>query len=53
MSDKVNPKLTRRQAQAVLDLIRGFPDPDDADALEAAERRIGVAMNRYNERNPW
>ena len=44
------PKLTRRQAEAVLDLIDGKPDPEDADALVAASRRIGVALNRYHDR---
>lgn len=55
MSDKVNPHLTRRQAEAVLAAIDRALDwgtgRDDLDALDSARRRIGVAINKHTRRN--
>lgn len=56
MSDKVNVKLTLRQAATVLrvldgDLAAGDEGEPDRDAVLAARRRISVACDKYDGRN--
>lgn len=56
MSDKVNIKLTKRQAMVVCEILdadlRGI-ETEDHEVVMAARRRIGVAVNYYDQRNPF